>query len=51
LDGTPCFAPLGSERYARRALEALRALLAELGLRPKEAKTRIVHAREGGERL
>ena len=39
----------GSERDARRALAALRALLAELGLRPKEAKTRIVHLREGGE--
>jgi group II intron reverse transcriptase/maturase len=41
----------GSEREARRALGALRALLAELGLRPKEAKTRIVHLREGGEGL
>jgi RNA-directed DNA polymerase len=39
----------GSERDARRALAALRALLAELGLCPKEAKTRIVHLREGGE--
>lgn len=39
----------GSEREARRALAALRALLAELGLRPKEAKTRIVHLHEGGE--
>jgi RNA-directed DNA polymerase len=38
-----------SERDARHALAALRALLAELGLRPKEAKTRIVHLREGGE--
>jgi group II intron reverse transcriptase/maturase len=37
----------GSGRDARRALAALRALLAELGLRPKEAKTRIVHLREG----
>ena len=27
----------------------LRAILAELGLRPKQAKTRIVHLREGGE--
>jgi RNA-directed DNA polymerase len=35
----------------RRALAALRALLAELGLRPKQAKTRIVHLREGGERF
>ncbi len=33
---------------ARRALAALRALLAELGLAPKEAKTRVVHLREGG---
>jgi Reverse transcriptase (RNA-dependent DNA polymerase)/Group II intron, maturase-specific domain len=39
----------GSEREARRALRALRVLLAELGLRPKETKTRIVHLREGGE--
>jgi group II intron reverse transcriptase/maturase len=39
----------GRERDARRALAALRALLAELGLRPKQAKTRIVHLREGGE--
>jgi AMP-binding enzyme C-terminal domain len=38
-----------SERDARRALAALRALLAELGLRPKQAKTRIVCLREGGE--
>jgi group II intron reverse transcriptase/maturase len=41
----------GSERDARRALQALRACLAELGLRPKQAKTRIVHLREGGEGL
>jgi hypothetical protein len=27
----------------------LRSILAELGLEPKEAKTRIVHLREGGE--
>lgn len=38
-----------TEGEARRALAALRALLAELGLEPKEAKTRIVHLREGGE--
>lgn len=38
----------GSEPNASRALAALRALLAELGLRPQEAKTRIVHLREGG---
>jgi hypothetical protein len=35
----------------RARLEALRAILAELGLEPKEAKTRSVHLREGGERL
>ncbi len=33
----------------RRALAALTAILAELGLELKEAKTRIVHLREGGE--
>lgn len=38
-----------TEGEARRALAALRVLLAELGLEPKEAKTRIVHLREGGE--
>ena len=36
---------------AERALVALRAVLAELGLELKEAKTRIVHLREGGEGL
>jgi RNA-directed DNA polymerase len=36
---------------AEQALEALRALLAELGLEPKPAKTRIVHLTEGGEGL
>ena len=36
---------------AERALAALRAVLAELGLELKEAKTRIVHLREGGEGL
>ena len=36
-----------SERDARRALAALRAILADLGLRPKQAKTRIVQLREG----
>jgi RNA-directed DNA polymerase len=36
---------------AEQALEALRALLAELGLEPKPAKTRIVHLAEGGEGL
>jgi RNA-directed DNA polymerase len=34
---------------AERALVALGAVLAELGLELKEAKTRIVHLREGGE--
>jgi len=38
-----------TETEARRALAALRMLLSELGLEPKEAKTRIVHLREGGE--
>jgi group II intron reverse transcriptase/maturase len=38
-----------TETEARRALAALRTLLAELGLEPKQAKTRIVHLREGGE--
>jgi RNA-directed DNA polymerase len=39
----------GTEAEARRALTALRTLLAELGLEPKQAKTRIVHLAEGGE--
>lgn len=39
----------GTEAEARRALAALRTLLAELGLEPKQAKTRIVHLRDGGE--
>jgi RNA-directed DNA polymerase len=34
---------------AERALDALTAILAELGLELKPAKTRIVHLREGGE--
>jgi RNA-directed DNA polymerase len=38
-----------TEMEARGALAALRALLADLGLEPKAAKTRIVHLREGGE--
>jgi RNA-directed DNA polymerase len=41
----------GTRREAGRALWALRTLLAELGLEPKEAKTRIVHLEEGGEGL
>ncbi|MQA00129.1 MAG: hypothetical protein GEU80_12520 [Dehalococcoidia bacterium] len=38
-----------SEQEAVRALEALTALLGELGLEPKLEKTRIVHLKEGGE--
>jgi RNA-directed DNA polymerase len=38
-----------SRREAERALVALTAILAELGLELKPAKTRIVHLREGGE--
>jgi len=38
-----------TRRDAEGALEALRAILAELGLELKAAKTRIVHLREGGE--
>lgn len=40
-----------TEREAERALGTLRSILAEVGLAPKEAKTRIVHLREGGEGL
>jgi group II intron reverse transcriptase/maturase len=40
-----------SRREAQQALVALRAILAELGLEPKQTKTRIVHLREGGEGL
>ncbi len=36
---------------AEHALEALRAILSELGLTLKDAKTRIVELREGGEGL
>jgi RNA-directed DNA polymerase len=36
---------------AEHALAALTAILAELGLQPKAAKTRIVHLEEGGEGL
>jgi hypothetical protein len=38
-----------SRRQAEAALERLRVLSAELGLEPKEAKTRIVHLEVGGE--
>jgi RNA-directed DNA polymerase len=40
-----------TRREAENALGALEAILAELGLEPKQAKTRIVHLREGGEGL
>ena len=38
-----------SREQAGAALKRLRELLAELGLEPKEAKTRIVHLKVGGE--
>jgi RNA-directed DNA polymerase len=38
-----------SQGQARAALARLRVLLADLGLEPKAAKTRIVHLTEGGE--
>jgi RNA-directed DNA polymerase len=38
-----------SRQQAEAALERLRVLLAELGLEPKEAKTRIVHLQVGGD--
>jgi RNA-directed DNA polymerase len=38
-----------SRSQAQAALERLTALLADLGLEPKAAKTRIVHLEEGGE--
>jgi hypothetical protein len=40
-----------NRREAERALAALKAILASLGLEPKLAKTRIVHLTEGGEGL
>ena len=40
-----------SRQEAERALRALRAILGELGLTLKDAKTRIVELREGGEGL
>jgi group II intron reverse transcriptase/maturase len=40
-----------SRREAEKALAALSAILAELGLELKQAKTRIVHLKEGGEGL
>ncbi|WP_326798125.1 hypothetical protein OG946_24290 [Streptomyces sp. NBC_01808] len=38
-----------TREQAEAALERLTVLLAELGLEPKAAKTRIVHLRVGGE--
>ena len=40
-----------TQAEAEAALASLRQMLAELGLQPKQAKTRIVHLREGGEGL
>ena len=40
-----------NRREAEAALAALRSILAEMGLSLKQAKTRIVHLREGGEGL
>ena len=40
-----------NQRDAERALAALTAILAEMGLELKQAKTRIVHLAEGGEGL
>jgi group II intron reverse transcriptase/maturase len=40
-----------TRQEAERALEALRTILSELGLTLKDAKTRIVELREGGEGL
>jgi RNA-directed DNA polymerase len=40
-----------SRQEAERALDALRVILSELGLALKDAKTRIVELREGGEGL
>jgi RNA-directed DNA polymerase len=37
-----------SREQAEAALQRLRDLMAELGLRPKEAKTRIIHLQAGG---
>ena len=39
----------GSEREAKKGLTVLRAVLADFDLMLKEAKTQIVHLREGGE--
>jgi len=40
-----------SRSQAEQALERLTGLLADLGLEPKVAKTRIVHLETGGEAL
>ena len=46
-----CWCCATTEREAEAALAALRSILAEMGLSLKQAKTRIVHLREGGEGL
>ena len=46
-----CWRSAQTRQEAEGALEALTAILAELGLELKPAKTRIVHLREGGEGL
>jgi RNA-directed DNA polymerase len=48
-EGTPPVKDPTQAPWPARALAVLRTLLAELGLEPKQAKTRIVHLREGGE--
>ena len=40
-----------TKREAEAALSALRSILAEMGLEPKAAKTRIMHLQDGGEGL
>jgi hypothetical protein len=48
----PLAIPAIRDRIVQAAAKtALRAILAELGLEPKQAKTGIVHLREGGEGL
>jgi len=43
-----CHSRAQAQAQAQAALAQLRALLAELGLEPKEVKTRMVHLAEGG---
>jgi retron-type reverse transcriptase len=43
-----CHSRAQAQAQAQAALAQLRALLAELGLEPKEAKTRMVYLAEGG---